>query len=219
MRRHPLGWTALSVALCSAGAHAAEAPTREAIEAAVERVYAGDEFVYDPEPDGEWFSDALRSVVGFFEWLEELHPVLHGLLLMVLFALLVALVWHIVWTLRVSRQDEYEDLSAPLESALARLDPAPFRASAEQALAEGDRERAIRDLYLCLLIHLDRRGAIRFARHKALLDYRIETRSDQQAAAVLGRFAEVYHPGSFGRRPPDDATFARLFDAVDGIAR
>src|SRR6185295_16440711 len=97
-------------------------------------------------------------------------------------------------------------------------DAAPFRARALAHAAAGRLDEAVRDLYAALLLTLDRRGAVRFASHKALLDYRMEAARDPEAARVLDLFAGTYHPGSFGRRPPDRARFDELFAALDRVA-
>ena len=75
----------------------------------------------------------------------------------------------------------------------------------------------MRTLYTAMLLTLDQRGNLRYGRHKALLDYRIEASSDQDAARVLLLFEGTYHPGSFGRRPPDREHFDELVTALDGV--
>jgi hypothetical protein len=125
-----------------------------------------------------------------------------------------------VWTWRVARRARYEaDDPRDLEAALRRLDAAPFRALADEHARAGRFEHAVRELYTALLLTLDRRGALRYAGHKALLDYRIESSRDDDARAALDLFSGAYPPGSFGRRPPDAATFARLAAAVDALSR
>ena len=76
----------------------------------------------------------------------------------------------------------------------------------------------MRDLYTALLFTLDRRGSLRYARHKALLDYRMESARDAASSRTLDLFAGTYHPGSFGRRPPDRAHFDELLAALDALA-
>ena len=46
----------------------------------------------------------------------------------------------------------------------------------------------------------------------------IDAARDVDAARALDRFAATYHPGSFGRRPPDRAHFDELVAALDRVA-
>jgi hypothetical protein len=107
--------------------------------------------------------------------------------------------------------------SLDLEDALHRADPAPFRAHAMECAARGELDEAVRSLYTALLLRLDRLGHLRFARHKAVLDYRIELTERPAARDTLEQFCGIYHPGSFGRRPPTRPEFDALLAAYDGM--
>lgn len=198
-------------------AMASDAPSRQAVRKAVAEVYADERFTYRDAEDS-WFSDALTGFAQFMADFHTTHPVLFWILLVVLLVVCLILIAHIVWTLRMANEAEFEELEAPLGDSIAALNPEPFLQSADRAWRDGDRATAIRDLYAALLISLDRTGVVRYSRHKALLDYRLEARSDPGAAELLTRFEQAYHPGSFGRRPPDDATFAELRAQVGALS-
>lgn len=211
----------LVVALCCAGdALAGDLPPPAAIRAARDRVFERPEFEYGTAPRvGESVLEMiLRWFREFVDWFSKAFPVLSIVVLVSMLVVLVAIVAHLVWTWRVARRTAYqaedpEDLAA----ALRRLDPRPFR---ERALSHAGAQRfdeAVRDLYTALLLTLDARGAVRYARHKALLDYRIEAAGDPSARAVLARFEDAYPPGSFGLRPPDAARFRELVAALDSV--
>jgi hypothetical protein len=214
---------AAALAAISAAASAALAqdlPGAERIRAVRDAVFERAEFRYGREEEEEsllrrmlaWWSEILGDV-------QRDHPVLFLVGLVAATLLLVVLLVHLAWTWRVSRRSRFvEDDPDDLESALRRLDPAPFRARALDEAAIGRYEDAVRDLYTALLLTLDRRGAVRYASHKALLDYRIEAGRDADAARTLDLFAATYHPGSFGRRPPDRAHFDELLAALDRVA-
>jgi hypothetical protein len=200
-------------------AHADGAPSAEAIRAAKDAVMSRPEFHYDA-PRGKSFVEELWNSFG--DWLErfrEAYPTLFTAIFFALAGVLLALVAKIVWMLRVARQEEWRvDAAVDLDAAVRRGDAAPFRARALDHAAAGRFDEAVRDLYAALLLTLDRRGVVRYASHKALLDYRIESARDADAARTLDLFASTYHPGSFGRRPPDRAHFDELLDALDSVA-
>ncbi len=188
-----------------------------AIRAARDEIYRRPEFRYGKSAQPSFLSEWFDAFMAFQQKFVEEHPVVATAIYIALAALLVALVVHIVWTLRMARQAEWrhED-DGRLASGMRRGDPSVFRARALDHAAAGRFDEAVRDLYAALLLTLDRRGALRYAPHKALLDYRIETAGDSAALGTLDLFAGTYHPGSFGRRPPDRAHFDELLAALDG---
>jgi hypothetical protein len=211
---------AAAVLLVAAGAaRAGDAPPAVAIREAGRRVLARPEFRYEApraksllEEVWDAFSD---GVSGF----TRNHPTAALVVFAGLAVLLVALVAHVVWTLRMARTARWQDeAAAGDDAAMRRGDPAPFRARAAEHAAAGRLDEAVRDLYAALLLTLDRRGSLRYASHKALLDYRMEAARDGAAARTLDLFAATYHPGSFGRRPPDRAHFDELTRALDAVA-
>lgn len=209
-----------AIALAARGALAGEPPSPEAIRAARDTVFSRGEFEYDR---GTTQRSLLEKVLGWWtdlvESLQTRHPVLFLVALGAMVLLLLAIVAHMVWTVRVARRAEWkEDRLDDLEAAMRRLDPAPFRARAVALASEGRLEDAVRDLYTALLLVLDRRGAVRFASHKALLDYRIESSRDPEARAALDLFEAAYPPGSFGRRPPSRERFDGLVAALDALS-
>jgi hypothetical protein len=195
------------------------APSAETIRAARDAVMSRPEFRYGA-PRQKSFVEELWD--GFADWLgafRAAHPTLFLVVFAALAALLLAIVAHIVWTIRAAREARWSDVAAgDIDAAMRRGDAAPFRARAVEHAAAGRFDEAVRDLYAALLLTLDRRGAVRYASHKALLDYRIEAARDVDAARTLDLFASTYHPGSFGRRPPDRARFDELLDALDRVA-
>lgn len=194
-------------------------PDAAAIRAARHDVMTRPEFRYaelHAEPSfwsrlAEWLHDVEVGLL-------KANPVLFWIVASGMVLLLIILVGHMAWTVVVARRGprrvrDPDDLAA----ALRHVDPAPFREAAVAHAAAGRFDEAVRDLYVALLLTLDRRGSLRYAPHKALLDYRMETSKDPDARAVLGRFAVAYPPGSFGRRPPRAATFEELLAAVDAL--
>jgi hypothetical protein len=187
-----------------------------AIRAARDAVFQRPEFHYGEPARRSFLADWFEAFAEWQQQLVEEHPVAATVLFVGLAVLLVALIAHIVWTLRMARQAEWQsDEASGGASAMRRGDPSPFRARAVEHAAAGRFDEAVRDLYAALLLTLDRRGALRYAPHKALLDYRIETARDPAVARTLDLFAGTYHPGSFGRRPPDRAHFDELLVALD----
>lgn len=218
----PLKRAGAAGALLLAAAAASAADPRDAptIRSARDAVYAMPEFQYEA-PEGpslleEWF-DAFSAALSAFA---RDHPTLAKIVIAAMALMLLAIVAHAVWSLRVARQAAWEDASAgDLDAAIRRGDPAPFRARAIEFARAGRYDEAVRDLYTALVLTLDRRGALRFASSKALLDYRLEAARQPDAAAALDRFAAVYHPGSFGRRPPDRVHFDALLADLDALPR
>lgn len=210
---------AAALAFAARCAFAAEEPAAGAVRAARDLVLARPEFRYEsPKDEESLFESLLRWWSEIVADFHQSHPVLFVLAMAAMALLAAALIAHIVWTWRVARRAAYEtDDPRDLEAALRRLDPAPFRARALEHAAAGRLDEAVRDLYSALLLTLDRRGAVRFAQHKALLDYRIESAGDAPARAALDRFAAAYPPGSFGRRPPSPGVFGDLVATLDGI--
>jgi hypothetical protein len=217
VRRGVLAGTA--ALLLAAAASAGDAPSADAIRKAAHEVLSRPEFrrgTTKPasllEELWEWWSSLLGD-------LHAQHPYLFFAAIGALTLLLIALIIHIAWTLRAARQAAWQGLpDADLEAAIRRGDPAAFRARAVAHADAGRFENAVRDLYAALLLTFDRRGALQYAPHKALLDYRIEAARDAHVVGTLDAFASVYHPGSFGRRPPDRAHFDALLAELDRVA-
>jgi len=220
----PLGAVTLLVSvlatLTAADAMAGEAtPSPRVLRAARDAVFKRPEFQYGAARGRSFLADWFDAWSEFVGSLYERHPVVYLIALAGLAALALLLIAHIIWTVRMARRAEWLDESAPdLTKAMLRGDPSPFRARAIEHAAEGRFDEAVRDLYTALLLTLDRRGTLRHAPYKALLDYRLEAARDAEAAHVLDAFAGTYHPGSFGRRPPERQRFDDLLAALDGIA-
>ena len=217
MRR---AWAAaVLVPLAAAAAVADDLPGADAIRAAAKDVLSRPEFVHPGAKPRSFLEEAWswwsELVSGFIEE----HPQLAFAILIALACVLVVLVAHIVWTLRTARRAAWQELpEADLAAAIRRGDASAFRKRAVAHADAGRFEDAVRDLYAALLLALDRRGALHYAPHKALLDYRLETCRDPGVARTLDAFAGVYHPGSFGRRPPDRAHFDALLAELDRTA-
>ncbi len=206
--------------LCLARAAAADgAPTARAVRAARDAVMARPEFRYGPPPSKSFVEDLWDA---WQEWIAAFrtgHPVAFVVVYAAMAVVLVALVAQIVLTQRMLRRAEFQsDVLDDADAAMRRGDASPFRARAVEHAAAGRYVEAVRDLYAALLVTLDRRGVVRYASSKALLDYRIEASRDAVAARTLDLFAATYHPGSFGRRPPDRAHFEALLAALDDVA-
>jgi len=216
MRRGPVIAALLAAATT---AIAGDAPSADAIRAAGHAVLKRPEFRYAAPRGKSFLEDIWDAFSGGIAGFAKEHPTLFVWLFAALCVALVGLVAHILWTLRMARQAQWQDdTAAGLDAAMLRGDPAPFRARAVAHAAAGRFDEAVRDLYAALLLTLDRRGALRYASHKALLDYRIEAARDAGASRTLDLFAGVYHPGSFGRRPPDRSHFDELIRALDAVA-
>jgi len=213
---------AASVALLFVAARTARAegaPSADAIRAAKNSVMSRPEFDYGPPPSKSFVEELWDEWVQWLGKFKEAYPTLFIVFVSVLSLALVLLLAHIVWTLRLARRAQWnEDAGPDLDDAMRRGDPSPFRAHALEHAAAGRFDEAVRDLYAALLLTLDRRGTVRYAAHKALLDYRIEAARDAAATRTLEQFAQTYHPGSFGRRPPDRAHFDELLGALDRVA-
>lgn len=217
MRRGVIAGAAALLFATVAGA--ADAPSADAIRKAAHEVLSRPEFrrgTAKPlsllEELWDWWSSILAD-------LQARHPYLFLATIVALTLLLVALIFHIAWTLRAARQAAWQELpDADLAAAIRRGDPAAFRARAVAHADAGRFEDAVRDLYAALLLTFDRRGKLQYGPHKALLDYRIESARDARVLHTLDAFASVYHPGSFGRRPPDRAHFDALLAELDRAA-
>lgn len=206
--------------LAASAAFAADPPTPEAIRAARNTVFQREEFQYGaarPESAISRLLSRLREIAIEFQ---RAYPVLFLVIIIGLFLLLVAIIVHLVWTIRrANRVAVRSHDEKALIDAIRKLDARPFRDAAEAAAREGRLDDAVRALYAALLVALDRRGSARFAAHKTLTDYCTETDAagDADARAVLAGFERAYPPGSFGRRPPDLATYSHLLAGVDGL--
>ena len=212
-------WAGAALLALAAAAHGGDSPSADSIRAAAKDVLSRPEFRYSGaksrsllEELWNWWSDLLSGFV-------ERHPRMAVVTVIALAIALVVVVAHIVWTLRTARRGAWQELpEADLDAAVRRGDAAAFRTRAVAHADAGRFEEAVRDLYAALLLTLDRRGALHFARHKALLDYRIEAAQDAGVVRTLDAFAGIYHPGSFGRRPPDRAHFDALLREFDRTA-
>lgn len=206
--------------LAATAALAGDPPDAARIRAARDSVFARPEFHYsEPTKSDSWLDRILGWWSDVVQEFQSKYPVLFVVLLAGAGALLVVILAHLAWTWRTARNSKFaDDDPRDLEAALRRLDPAPFRKRALDEAAAGHYDEAVRDLYTALLLTLDRRGSIRYAGHKAFLDYRIESAADTPASAALDRFADAYPPGSFGRRPPDPARFQGLVRTLDELA-
>jgi hypothetical protein len=208
-----------ALTLAATAALAGEAASPDAIRAAREAVLKRPEFRYAAPRPKSFIEEIWSAFRDGLAGLAEAHPTLFLWLFVGLAVALVGLVAHILWTLRMARAPQWQaDAAEGLDAAMLHGDPAPFRARAVGHASAGRFDDAVRDLYAALLLTLDRRGVLRYAPHKALLDYRIEASRDADAVRTLDLFAGTYHPGSFGRRPPDRSHFDELLRALDAVA-
>ncbi len=192
-------------------------PDRQAILEARDEVFARSEFELAEESTTGGLLDAFTtfrdSVVAF----REQQPIAFLVVMIALLLTVIVLVIHMVWTVRIARRAAFDDLETDLSGGgLDRTPPEAFRSRALDHAAAGRLDEAVRDLWAALLVALDRRGFVRWARHKALLDYRLEAR-DPLARKALERFARSYHPTSFGRRPLPQARFDDLLATLDEV--
>ncbi len=211
----------LSVAgLSASSAFAGDPPTPEAIRAARDNVFQREEFQYGTAKPESAIGRLISRLRELTEEFQRNYPVLFLVVIVGLVLLLLAIILHMVWTIRRANRVAVRthDEKALIE-AIRKLDARPFREAAEAAAREGRFDDAVRALYAALIVALDRRGSARFASHKTLADYCAETDAarDAEARAVLAGFEEAYPPGSFGRRPPDLATYNRLLGGVDAL--
>ena len=215
MRR---GTAPLLLLLAAQAALAGDVADADAIRAARRTVLERPEFKYGAEKPKSFVGQMWDAFADFVIEFSRNHPIVFKVVLAGMLLLLIVLVAHIIWTLRATREARWTPEDAgDLDAAMRRGDAAPFRARALEHAAAGRFDEAVRDLYAALLLTLDRRGAVSFAAHKALLDYRLEASRDESAARALELFAGTYHPGSFGRRPPDRAHFDALLAALDAL--
>lgn len=203
--------------LAAAAARADDAPSAQTIRAARDLVLSRPEFRYAAPKEKSFLAKMWDAFVDVLMSFRNAHPTLFVWFVGAMVVVLVATVAHVVWSLRAARAPTWAQDDADVDAAMRRGDPAPFRARALAHADAGRLDEAVRDLYAALLLTLERRGALRFAPHKALLDYRIEAARDEPAARTLDLFAGAYHPGSFGRRPPDRARFDELVAALDRV--
>ena len=202
--------------LVSTTAWARDLPTHDVILRARDEVFARPEF-HSRSQDGESVVlTVVRSVASYVIRFRDEHPIAFAVIVAMLLFTLLILVAHIVWTIVVSRRASYVDDLALPELDLRRAAPEEFRERAVRLAGEGRFEDAVRDLYTALLLTLDRRGDLGYARHKALLDYRHEVR-EPDARAALDDFALGYHPTSFGRRSLPEARFRDLLARLDEV--
>ena len=208
---------ALAALLLLAGtAIARDLPDRRLIEEARDEVLARPEFHKVAQGGESAVLSAAAAFVKFVARFADEHPVAFTCVMILLVLTLLLLVAHIVWTIVVSRRARY--LPEPELPALdvRRTPPDTFRDRAIRLAEEGRFEEAVRDLYAALILTLDRRGDVTYARHKALLDYRLEARADD-ARAALEAMAGGYHPTSFGRRPLPAERFRALLALLDEV--
>ncbi len=208
---------ALTLLALAGAAAARDLPSAAAVRAARDEVFARPE-LRAARPDEE--SAVLRGLRAFGELLtrfQEQHPTAFVVLVVVLAATALLLIAHLVWTVVVARSAAYDDgpdAGATLD--VRRTPAAEFRARAVRLAGAGRLDDAARELYSALLAGLAARGDVAYARHKVLLDYRLEARADD-ARAALALFAGTYLPSSFGRRPLAEERFAALLAAVDRV--
>jgi hypothetical protein len=207
---------ALALTVAAAPAAARDLPDRRAILEARDEVFARPEFAQRVREGESMLMTILREVADYVLRFREDNPVLYMVLMGFLVVTLVVLVAHIVWTIVVARRARYLPEPELPELDIRRTPPEEFRARALRLASEGRFEDAVRDLYTALILTLDQRGDLRYARHKALLDYRHEVRAED-ARGALDRFAGGYHPTSFGRRPLPDERFRDLLARLDEV--
>ena len=211
-------YAALLLLLSAGSAAGADLPDRRAILDARDEVFARPEFRQRAKDGESAVMAILRELAKYIARFRDDHPVAFGIVMAFLALTLVVLVAHIVWTLVVARRARYlPEVELP-HLDIRRTPPEEFRARAVRLAEAGRFEDAVRDLYTALVLTLDVRGDLKYARHKALLDYRMEVRAED-ARAALERFAGSYHPTSFGRRPLPAERFADLLARLDEVRR
>ena len=204
------------VLLAGAPAAARDVPDRRLILEARDEVFARPEFAARAQEGESVVMAVMRAVADYLIRFRDDHPVVYAIVLVFLVFTLVVLVAHIAWTLVVARRAKYLPEPELPHFDVRRTPPDDFRSRAIRLAGEGRYDDAVRDLYTALVLTLDDRGDLRYARHKALLDYRMEVRADD-ARVALDRFAGSYHPTSFGRRPLPEDRFADLLARLDEV--
>jgi hypothetical protein len=198
-------------------ARAADAPEKRTILAARDEIFARPEFAEAAEKGPSFMMELFQGVAKAVMLFAEENPIAFKVIAAVLVLTLFVLVAHIVWTLAIARRARYdEELELP-ELDIRRTPPATFRGRAVSLADEGRYEDAARELYMALILVLDARGDIAYARHKALLDYRHEARK-ADARDAFRLFAGGYHPASFGRRSLPAERFTAMLAAVDRVS-
>ncbi len=208
---------AATILLTTTAAAARDPPGRRIIVEARDEVFARPEFRQRARDGESVVVAALRTFAKYVVGFRDEHPVAFMVIVGFMALTLVILVAHIVWTVVVARRARYLPSADELPALdVRRTPPEDFRARAVRLAGEGHFDAAVRDLYTALVLTLDRRGDLAYARHKALLDYRTEVRADD-ARSALESFARSYHPTSFGRRPLSAERFAALLAQLDGV--
>lgn len=217
MRVRSRAWLAAASSVCVVRTALADDPlARDVVERARDSVLARAEFRYS-DPD-EPKSSLVQFLIDAQQWLQrmqEQHPIAFWSVFALMALLALALLAHVIWTFRASGRRRRVAPELDLEAAMRHADPAPFRRRAVECAERGELDEAVRALYTALILRLDRLGHLRFARHKAVLDYRLEIADAPTARDTFEQFCSIYHPGSFGRRPPTRLQFDALLMAYD----
>ena len=202
--------------LAARAARAGGVVERSVIEDARDEVFARPEFARAAEAGESIVVAIVHAITTFFARFAEEYPVAYVVVVLLLLATVVILVAHIVWTLAVARGARYAPEPELPHLDLRRTAPEEFRARALRLAREGRYDEAVRDLYAALVLVLDRRGDLRYARHKALLDYRLEVRADD-ARAALAVMSDGYLPIAFGRRHLSERRFHALLGHLEQV--
>jgi len=197
-------------------AAAAAGPDKRAILGARDEAFQRSEFTLHDDRGESFLLEVMTTVGKAVQRFKNEHPAVFTAITVLLVATLLILVAHIVWKLAMARRARYAKEPALPELDVRRTPPANFRERAVELAAESRYEDAARELYTALVLTLDARGDLTYARHKALLDYRMESRR-RDARDALDLFARGYHPASFGRRTLAADRFEALLSALDGV--
>ena len=198
-------------------AYAAETADKATILQARDEVFARPEFYVREKKGKSFVLEAIVAVGKAVAQFKEDNPRTFTAITVILVLTLLVLIAHIVWTLAMARRAKYDDEPEVAEFDIRRTAPQTFRDRAVALARKGRYEDAVRELYSALVLTLDARGDLAYARHKALLDYRMEVR-ERDARDALDLFAGGYHPASFGRRALPQERFEALLEVLDGVS-
>ncbi|HEX6937954.1 MAG TPA: DUF4129 domain-containing protein [Longimicrobiales bacterium] len=199
----------------------AQLPTAEAVERALQAVYARPEFTpAAPSPITRWIGglwDRVREFLAGLFHMAGADGRTIGRIVIALIAIAgVVLVAYLVlvardaWRARERRRARAHE-AAPAPAA-PRADE--WEARARAAAGAGRWREAVLALYQALLLRLDAAGVVRYDPSKTPGDYRREARRAPDARRVLDAFLRPFEPVAFGGRAADEAVYDALRRAV-----
>lgn len=183
-----------------AGAGQAADVPPDSIRAALEEVFAREEFDWTRIPDPlaflrDWFGDLSRWSVQ----LQSTHPFVFWLLVLTLAAVLVSLLVHIGYVIwRAVRPVGSVGGAAPGPRRSPQRDARWHLGETDRLRGEGRYVEALAHRFAALLLDLDRRGAVRFHPSKTPAEYRLELRAHPGAAAGFAELVGRLYGHLFG---------------------